>query len=999
MCDLGSFVAGTRMKVGSVLSVILVGILIVASIPLVARASGPVNDNLKNGGFEPIAGADQGYALRGTAAPSALARSGSQSIDLGSSGAAVNNVLAGVQAFPKAHVPLKQLTSLSFWYSVPNAPASAIYLQQFTTFDLNSDSTVDVCLIGDIGSPLSQTAGYQSVVVDEATTLQVADATCTVTSGSSSLSALKSDPSWSNAKLVAAYLQTLTTLPTWPAGFAVRVDDFAVLASFSTLVRIANEAHNLCDGASFANIPDALSCATSGATILVAPGSHAGGFSVTADDVTICSTTSGGVACDDQPASTRIRGGGMTPIVVEANGVTIRGFTVDNPDYNGVGVSSEPALIYVLGNGVSVLNNVLRDPAAPLGPQQSRASVRGIYYDDAAYTGLVSGNTITAMGSATNVDGSCAQPPCRTMSIQAGGTQIRVENNVIDGTDSRSPYYGIYVDDLGEARGNTITLPTRQGASGFGAPAGSVLVTIENNRVTQTNNVDKLADGLRGSFSFAIIRDNWFDTLASGVTLEPEGQGNQIEDNWFGNVTSGVVLAWYGAASLSENTFRSYARTLTLTPDADGMPVDARSNDWGEYSRLAILETIDDQGEPTFVDVECYLQANLVTHACGPTAAYTFVPGTLKEDTQVNFTDASVAGAHTLTQRSWDFGDGTTSNSLNPKKTFANPGPYLVSLTVRDADGFEDTYAEVLFVQPIDHAPVMAAVADLRLVEGSSASRWVNATDEDGHAMVMTVTNLPSWATFSDLGGGKSLIVASPPAGSIGTYPVRVTATANGKEASSVFNITVLRDAKFTMALVGAAARDASGNENVTLEADVTNTGNATDSYSFTATGPAGWTLTLPGTIAVAPGATARVSLHALAPALAGNGVVKLTARSVGNPNVNASTQWNVRVEAFVTVAMDDVAPTPAEEVSGVVRVVYKDGSPAVGALVTVKQTSRATGLSSTLVGLTDASGEFAFNFGQDAASRLPGTHVVTASVRVVQSFVGQTTYDTLVPL
>lgn len=993
---------GFAMKVGSAFCIMLVGALILSTIPIYASASGPVNNNLKNGGLEPQAGSDQGYDLRGTAAPSALSRSGTQALDLGSPGAAPTNVLAGVRAHPKADVPFKQLSSLSFWFDVPNAPEGAIFLQQFSTFDFDGDGAVDACLIGDVSGPLVETLGYQQVVVDDGTTLQVADGACAVSSGSSSIGSLKSDPAWASATLTAFFVQTLVSGTAWPPGFPVLVDDLAVMASFGTLIRIADDADNLCDGASFANVPDALSCAASGATILVAPGTYGGGFVIGTQDVTLCSSTLAGTACDDHASTTTIRGGGAVPIRVEADGVTIRGFTVENPDYATVdqdGLEMEPALIQVATTGVSVLNNILRDPAAPLNPLESRSAVRAVHYDYSSYLGLVSGNIISSMGSATNADGTCQDDPCTTMAIHIQGTQVRVESNEIDGTDSLSPYFAIVIDDLGEARGNSITLPMREGAAGFGAAAGSVLVTIEDNDVSQGADVDLLADGVRASLASAIIRGNSFDTLASGVYLMPEGQGNLIEDNWFGNVSRAVVLDWYGAASLSENTFRDYEFTLSLTPDADSLPVSAQRNDWGEYTRADILATVEDLGEPTFVDVECYLAEDFVSHVCGPTADFSFLPSAPKEEALVSFTNHAIAGAHTITSLAWDFGDGATSNLVNPKHAFADPGFYFVSLTVRDSDGFEDTYADILSIAPIDHLPVIPNVADLRLVEGTTASRWVNATDADGHAIVMSATGVPSWATFTDLGAGVSTLSASPPVGSPGVYPVTVTATANGKTANRVVNVVVLLDAKFSLAHAGAATAPASGNEDLALEADVTNTGASSDSYSFTATAPGGWSAALPGSVTVAPGATARVTLSVLLPALAGNGVVKLTARSVGNPDVSSSVTWNVRVNADVAVEMDDPAPTPMDDVSGSVRVTYDDGSSVVGALVTVKQTSTLTGLTSTKAGFTDDSGVFVFAFGLDAASRVPGSHVVSVTARVVQVFTGASSYDVGLPL
>ena len=51
------------------------------------------------------------------------------------------------------------------------------------------------------------------------------------------------------------------------------------------------------------------------------------------------------------------------------------------------------------------------------------------------------------------------------------------------------------------------------------------------------------------------------------------------------------------------------------------------------------------------------------------------------------FTDLSSDSDGTIESYSWDFGDGTTSTSANPSKTYAGKGLYNVILTVTDDDG------------------------------------------------------------------------------------------------------------------------------------------------------------------------------------------------------------------------------------------------------------------------------------------------------------------------
>ncbi|HEX7708813.1 MAG TPA: S8 family serine peptidase [Thermoanaerobaculia bacterium] len=66
-----------------------------------------------------------------------------------------------------------------------------------------------------------------------------------------------------------------------------------------------------------------------------------------------------------------------------------------------------------------------------------------------------------------------------------------------------------------------------------------------------------------------------------------------------------------------------------------------------------------------------------------PTANFTYATSGLT----VNFTDTSTDSDGSISSRSWNFGDGTTSTATNPSKTYAAGGTYTVGLTVTDNGG------------------------------------------------------------------------------------------------------------------------------------------------------------------------------------------------------------------------------------------------------------------------------------------------------------------------
>lgn len=68
----------------------------------------------------------------------------------------------------------------------------------------------------------------------------------------------------------------------------------------------------------------------------------------------------------------------------------------------------------------------------------------------------------------------------------------------------------------------------------------------------------------------------------------------------------------------------------------------------------------------------------------GPTASFSWTSDGLNVTVQ----DGSQAGDASITSWEWDFGEGVRTTMPNPGiHTYANPGPYEITLTVRDGNG------------------------------------------------------------------------------------------------------------------------------------------------------------------------------------------------------------------------------------------------------------------------------------------------------------------------
>jgi hypothetical protein len=149
-------------------------------------------------------------------------------------------------------------------------------------------------------------------------------------------------------------------------------------------------------------------------------------------------------------------------------------------------------------------------------------------------------------------------------------------------------------------------------------------------------------------------------------------------------------------------------------------------------------------------------------------------------------------------------------------------------------------------------APTVAAISDVSVNAGASATVNVVAVDLDGDAIVLT-SSLPSFVTLNAPTTGNGLVVTTltlaPMAANVGTFNGSITATAGGQQSTETFLITVVETGANQAPLVTAPA-----SLNATVGTNLTFTVTATDAdgdpiTNLTATGaPSGSTFTPNGT-------------------------------------------------------------------------------------------------------------------------------------------------------
>jgi hypothetical protein len=168
------------------------------------------------------------------------------------------------------------------------------------------------------------------------------------------------------------------------------------------------------------------------------------------------------------------------------------------------------------------------------------------------------------------------------------------------------------------------------------------------------------------------------------------------------------------------------------------------------------------------------------------------------------------------------------ANALNPNKTLNASGQIYKASGRKDVSPFCKPPA------PMNHAPVFAAVAAQQAMVGQLFQLAVSATDADGDAIALTVSNSPTGATFTDNGNGSGSFRWTPTAAQTGNHMVTFHATDAGSPmASATLDVTISVGAATNRPPVLAAIGDQQVDPGMTLSLTFSATDPENDALAF----------------------------------------------------------------------------------------------------------------------------------------------------------------------
>ena len=136
----------------------------------------------------------------------------------------------------------------------------------------------------------------------------------------------------------------------------------------------------------------------------------------------------------------------------------------------------------------------------------------------------------------------------------------------------------------------------------------------------------------------------------------------------------------------------------------------------------------------------------------------------------IQFTDLSVAQQGSITSWKWDFGDGTSSTSPNPSKTFTNTGYYNISLTVGTSTGCQSTASKNRFIRIVSGITPKFDFNRVGTCTLPVVANFINQTTGPGSLSY-------SW----NFGDGQTSTIKNPSNSysALGTYSVKLSVQSN----------------------------------------------------------------------------------------------------------------------------------------------------------------------------------------------------------------------------
>ncbi len=281
--------------------------------------------------------------------------------------------------------------------------------------------------------------------------------------------------------------------------------------------------------------------------------------------------------------------------------------------------------------------------------------------------------------------------------------------------------------------------------------------------------------GYTGQPSVSLI-NYWYDPQKALVKFSPtrvdDGAWHHIAYTYNGSSSaSGMNLYVDGALSNGYTWFDTLTgsiqnnSSLEIGGRGDGFFFNGLIDEVKIYSRVLSASEV-------LSEYQSYTPSSPATNN-SPTASFAFSPTSPTTSDTVQFTDASTDSDGTISSRSWNFGDGSTSTSQNPTHQYSSAGTYAVTLTVTDNGGASSSKSASIAVSSVQTSKKSTSISitpsNFSMQSASSTTLTATLKDQDNNLLAgktitwsATVGSISALSSTTDSSGQASAAYVAP---------------------------------------------------------------------------------------------------------------------------------------------------------------------------------------------------------------------------------------------
>ena len=387
--------------------------------------------------------------------------------------------------------------------------------------------------------------------------------------------------------------------------------------------------------------------------------------------------------------------------------------------------------------------------------------------------------------------------PIVTVSDGNGGTATRQFQLTVNDVNPNVNIYTRfqYTDTIGKPW-NSITSSTTNNLVDASGAITNIGLAVQGSWFT-TYNTGTSTGNNSGVYPDAVLEDYlYFGIYGGPATLDTKLTGLDTSRSYNltffassvfpGAANNGATIYTVGNVSDTLEVQANTKNTVTISsvkPAADGTITYTMSKNVDAtvgYINALVISSLYDDGNPPAAATN--LAAQNVT---GKGVQLTW------KDVAYNEAGYTVYRALTAKNVYAQIGQTAADATTYMDTSFTGNMQYSYRITAYNAHGTSDS-SNIATITTIDRIPQIVAISDVALKNNQTATVNIIAKDDSTDHITLSVSGLPSFATFTDNGNGTGKIIVTPTTNILGAFPVIVTATdLSNASSSDTFNILV----------------------------------------------------------------------------------------------------------------------------------------------------------------------------------------------------------------